>query len=376
MADNKIDKILNNYYYKPSKPAAFTGVDKLYKVLKADGHKIGKSKIRKWLAGQNVYTKHKPVYHKFKRSKVVVPAKYYQFDADTVSMTRYEKINKGFKYFLVIIDILSRYAWTHPLKSLTGKEMVKALKSVVQKNPKHFRFDGGSEFQNKDVKKYLENLGIHQFQTLNDKKANYVERLNKTIKSKLMKHMFYKHNRDWVDVLPAITDSYNNTYHRSIKMTPAQALKTDNATLWLKQYSLKGKKTEHKKKLKNGLSQRTTKFRFKVGDTVKLSYNRSRFDRAYDDMWTDENFVITERNVDQNIAQYSIKDYNNDPVKGRFYEAELQKVNVANDSNPIYKIEKILKKRTKRGIKEVLVKWDGWSSKFNSWIAETEVQDI
>ena len=70
-----------------------------------------------------------------------------------------------------------------------------------------------------------------------------------------------------------------------------------------------------------------------------------------------------------------IKDWSNDPVKGMFYSAELQKVELK-DPNPEYKIEKIIKRRTRNKVKEVLVKWLGWHRKFNSWIPESEVKDI
>ena len=39
-------------------------------------------------------------------------------------------------------------------------------------------------------------------------------------------------------------------------------------------------------------------------------------------------------------------------------------------------VEKILKKRKRKNITEVLVKWKGWGNKFNSWIPEQDLQDI
>ena len=43
----------------------------------------------------------------------------------------------------------------------------------------------------------------------------------------------------------------------------------------------------------------------------------------------------------------------------------------------MYKIEEILKKRkNKSGQVEVLVRWKGWPSKFNSWIPENQIENI
>ena len=53
------------------------------------------------------------------------------------------------------------------------------------------------------------------------------------------------------------------------------------------------------------------------------------------------------------------------PLLVHFYEQELQKV----EDEDFFRLEKILKKRgTNRRNKEVLVKWRGYPSKYNSWI--------
>ena len=62
-------------------------------------------------------------------------------------------------------------------------------------------------------------------------------------------------------------------------------------------------------------------------------------------------------------------------IQGFFYEPELQLAYIGNDI--LYKIEEILKKRKKNcGEVEILMKWKGWPSKFNSWIPEKEVENI
>ena len=171
MAKFNIEQYLNGIYFDPNHPAAYSGLDKLHRYVKKDGHKISKSKIRNWLSKQSVYNKHKPVRYSFKRSRVIVPTKLYQFDSDTASMVQYSKNNAGYKYILVLIDILSRYAWTKPLKTLTGKEMVKALESIFDKTPQKLRSDMGTEYMNDNVKRYLELNKITHFQSLNEKKG-------------------------------------------------------------------------------------------------------------------------------------------------------------------------------------------------------------
>ena len=39
----------------------------------------------------------------------------------------------------------------------------------------------------------------------------------------------------------------------------------------------------------------------------------------------------------------------------------------------VYRIDKVLKKSTRSGEKEVYVKWKGYSNDFNSWIPERDI---
>ena len=72
---------------------------------------------------------------------------------------------------------------------------------------------------------------------------------------------------------------------------------------------------------------------------------------------------------------YELKDYNNEVIQGFFYEPELHLTYI--DSDILYKIEEVLKTRKKKGGEvEILVKWKGLPSKFNSWIPEKEVENI
>ena len=61
---------------------------------------------------------------------------------------------------------------------------------------------------------------------------------------------------------------------------------------------------------------------------------------------------------------YKIKDLEGEGVEGIFYESELQKV--LNEDN-VFKVESIIKTRTRNKQKEVLVKWLGYPDNFNSW---------
>jgi transposase InsO family protein len=162
----------------------------------------------------------------------------YQFDSDTADLSRYSSYNNGYKYILVVIDVFSKFVWTEPLKTKTSGEMIKALKTIFERAPRplKFRTDRGTEYCSKSVKSYFKTLGLEHFVTQNLGKSNYAERVIKTLRSRIAQYSNWKQTHQWIDVLPEITRSYNNTFHRSIKQSPASVTEKDNARLWQLQY--------------------------------------------------------------------------------------------------------------------------------------------
>ena len=375
MAAN-IDEYLQSIYYDPSHPASFSGLDKLYRYVKSIGKNISKGIIKKWLIRQAVYNAHKAVRRKFKQQRVVVPRKFYQFDVDTISMKRYKKQNNGYNYILVMIDVMSKFCWTYPLKTLQGVEMVKALSSLISQKVTKIRSDGGSEFDNQKVKEFMKIKKIDHFLTLNEQKANIAERMIKTLKSRLVKYMQHMNSHEWVKVLLQITAGYNKSYHRSIKMSPNDALNTDDITLWNTLYLPPADKKPVVTKVAGSKKKKKNPYKYKVGDIVKLSYFKGAFTKEYDEKWTNENFIITSRSTREGLPQYTIKSWDNTPIKGRFYSQELQRIELPDGDNAVYKIESILKKRKWKGKTQHFVKWLGWPKSYNSWVDAKELKDI
>ena len=184
--------------------------------------------------------------------------------------------------------------------------------------------------------------------------------------------MDQKQSHVWYTHLRAVTEAYNNSVHRSIKTTPQKATKLDDYILWNRLY---GPKPIPVKKVKKSEPPKTrSPYKLKVGDQVKLTFIKHVFSREYGERWTSEFFFITTRSVKQGLPLYTLKDWNNDPIQGTFYEKELQIVRT--DDETKYNIEKIIKKRTRKGVREVFVKWQGWRDNFNTWIPESEAQGI
>ena len=197
-----------------------------------------REQIKKWLHKQEDVAVHREERTKFKRRRVVAPFVDYQWDVDTANMEYYAKENDGYNYFLLAIDIMSKYVWTVALRTRTGKEMVQAFRRIFAqgRKPTRVRSDKGTEFVNIDVKQLLKKEDVKYFVTQNLVKASYAERSVKTIKSRIVHYMTHKQTHRWLDVLPKVTESYNKAYHRSIKRAPASVKSNDSVTLWKQIY--------------------------------------------------------------------------------------------------------------------------------------------
>lgn len=364
------EKYLSSIYYDPKHAGAYAGLDKLYRAVRKEGKFVlGRKKIEDWLTKQEDYAVHRETRAIAKRPRVLSPVVDYQWDIDTAYMAQFKKDNDGFAYFVLAIDILSKYVWTVPLKTTTGEEMVQALTRIFAsgRQPQHIRTDGGSEYQNTKVKAFLKKKSIGLFVTRNTVKTNFSERAIKTIKGRLMRYLTHQQSRRWIEVLPEITQSYNNTYHRSIKRTPKSVKPSHSVELWKLQY-------DH---VPTPARQRRSppidgNYKFNIGDLVRVSFLRRAFQREYDERFSRELFVITERFMRDGIPQYRLKDYAGEIVSGTFYQNQIRKAY----EQAVYLVDKVLKRRKKAGQTQVLVHWRGWPSKYDSWVNKDDVRHL
>ena len=87
------------------------------------------------------------------------------------------------------------------------------------------------------------------------------------------------------------------------------------------------------------------------------------FRKGYAGSWSEDIFTVFERHPTFPVT-YGIRDANGEPIKGKFYEMELQKVTPPE----FYKVEKILKTRRIGGRVRYFVKFQGYPDSMNSWI--------
>ena len=206
-------------YETPSLRGSLGGVARL-----AQAHGVPVARARAKLQGLLSYTLHKPRRRRFPTLPVVVHGMDDQWVADLVEMQPLKKWNRGMRYLLTVVDVLSKYAWVEPLKTKTGVAVAAAFERILKRargrHPVRLQTDAGKEFYNRTFQTLMTRRKIHHFSTYEDTKASVVERFNRTLKERMYRYFTARNTYRYVAALPALVQGYNVTKHRSIGMPP------------------------------------------------------------------------------------------------------------------------------------------------------------
>lgn len=357
----KTHQHLETLYYDANSPAAFTTVEPLFRLARERGLKITRRTIKDWLKEQDTYTLHRPARRRFIRNRVLVGGIDSQWQADLVDMAALSKHNDGYRYLLTCIDILSKYAWVIPIRTKTGANLIAAFKAIFTsgRRPLYLQTDEGTEFLNRPFQQFLKQNKVHFFHTWNETKASVVERFNRTFKGRMYKYFTANNTRRYLDAVPALVEGYNQAYHRSIRRAPVDVTVKNQKEVWETLYPARPTAKTHPI--------------FRVGDHVRISKVKGRFEKSYLPNWSTEIFRITQRHA-RDPTVYTLEDLNGEVLQGTFYGYELQRV--VKTAEAYYHVEKVLDTRTTRGKTQHLVKWLGWPASFNSWIPATDVKRL
>ena len=246
------------------------------------------------------------------------------------------------------------------------------------------------------MSKYLKSLNIRHYYALNETKSGYCERVIRTLKMRLNKIMLFNQDLVWLPHLQDVTYAYNNATHRILGQKPSAISSQNEDESRLRQYvNTKGATFIQKLKTQNAAAdarpstsdikpstpsttqhstdaqtpthrpKRKKSYKFKKGDTVRISRLTHVFHKEHDERWSNELFRVAGRMTrTDNIQVYKLVDFKGDPVLGTFYAAELNAAREPSDG--VYMIEKLLRKKRVKGVMHQEVKWRGWPSKYNT----------
>ena len=165
------------------------------------------------------------------------------------------------------------------------------------------------------------------YNTYNETKASIVERLIRTLKTRMWRYFTAKKTMRYIDMLPDLVYSYNHSVHRSIKKNQSMLL-----LITKRKCGIHCTMT---------ICAKNVKYKFKIGDQVRISKIKRKFEKGYLPNFSKEIFTVSMQ-IPRDPPVYKLKDYDGEELKGTFYEKELQKVIKRND---VYEVEKVLKKR-------------------------------
>ncbi len=302
---------------------------------------------------------HAPARRNYSRRRVSLRGFKDLFQADLVEMIPYEKENSGYRYMLTVVDTFSKYAWARPVLKKDSRNVTNAMRDILQcpdgarfKPPRLLQTDQGKEFYNTTFRKMLEEFNISLYSTYSTKKANFVERWNRTIKNKMWKEFSARGSYRWIDLLPRLVADYNRSYHRSIKMAPSSVKLEDEGKL----LSLLTKTSPS--------TATPLKSKFKVGDIVRISRIKGVFEKGYTPNWSTELFKIKRVLLTRPVT-YTLEDLEGNPIMGGFYREELS----ATKYPDIYLVEKVIKTRGNKAY----VKFLGFDKRHDAWIPKKDI---
>lgn len=269
---------------------------------------------------------------------------------DLIDMQKHARANGGHRYILTVIDVLSKYAWTEPVRNKSAPTVAAAMEKVLKRasprRPNNVQSDEGLEFLNSQFAKLMKRHGINHYHTYSPLKASVCERLIRTLKTWLFKEFVVQGDYKWTKLLPHIVSRYNRRVHRTIGMRPVDVKDTDSKRLAHKLNSRPVPKATHKT-------------HFKVGDTVRISKYKTRFEKGYVRSWSTELFKVV--HVRRTVPPvYTLHDLKGNRISGTFYTEELQKTKYPDH----YLVERVLRRKGDK----VYVKWLGLDASHNSWI--------
>ena len=222
---------------------------------------------------------------------------------------------RSHRYVLVTIDNFSKFGWTIPLKNKNAQTIKDSFENILtnsKRKPNLIETDRGKEFYNNIFQDFLNKNNIKLCSRNSSYGAVFAERFNRTIRDLLKKIVFEQGDAKWIDILPTITEQYNNRRHTSTKLSPKDASLKKNEGFVYKNLLDKRKKVKPK---------------YEIGDLVRTADLKKTFSKGDTTNWSYKMYKITE------IINDTIPSYKIDNLKERYNESLLKKTELTMKEN-------------------------------------------
>ena len=203
--------------------------------------------------------------------------------------------NKGVKYLLVAVDVLSRFVRVQTMKTKYAKDTLQAFKKMIfpKNTSEKLWVDKGTDVGG-TFKNFCKEKSIEVYSTMSETKAAFAERAIQSLK-----HIIYRYIEDHGEKFifkPQFVSTMNCRINRSIGKSPRDVKNTDFLSI-----------------LYNKPLTKYRKLKFKVGDRVRISKNDIPFRKGYKPQFTDEIFKFSAVST-KKPPTYIIKDLDKEEI--------------------------------------------------------------
>lgn len=299
-------------YLKPRNPGALTALSGFM----ANNKYRDKQTVQDTLSELKAFTYHVPTRKNYKRRPVICPYIDYLWASDLIFYDKWAYHNKNHRYILVVIDCFSKFLFCRPLVKKTADAVHDAFVSIFKSTKRSCSLlwvDRGGEYYAKRVQTLLKKHKIKMYSTYSKLKSLVAERVIKTIKGRIARYLTHNNSKTWISALDEIVQSYNNTYHSSIKTSPSEVTIKNESEIWHNLYDrvVKAKKIKPK---------------YSVGSWVRISIKKIIFSKGYDQSWSSEVYKIKAIRDLHPVPVYTLEDIKGDELEGGFYQNEILKI--------------------------------------------------
>jgi hypothetical protein len=261
----------------------FLSVDKLYMKIKElySTYKITKKEIDKVIKEEST--------HQIHNQQKINPNDYNQitakkigfFQMDICDLSSYKSHNNGYRYILILVDIVSRYGFMEPMKTKSASEVYQAFMKIhyaceTEGNPLYATYsDQDSGFSKIEKNQHKFHYKMFFKQTKSYRGTGIVDARIKFLRSILEKHFTQSNSLNWINDIEKINININNTENKTIKEPPIK--------IW-----------EGKVKSKQVITENKPIDKFKVGMFIRVKNIDTGFSKTSTGIYSNKVYEIKE----------------------------------------------------------------------------------
>ncbi|MES2286718.1 MAG: transposase family protein [Bacteroidota bacterium] len=264
----------------------------------------------------NIYafSVHKPARRKYPTRAIILKGPREHFCVDLIDLQKYSRKNSGFNWLVTALDGFTKELFVQPVKKKTTQQVADAFALIIKQAKKPIRYvysDMGLEFIGKSFQDLMTKHNITHYVSKTKRKAAMCERVIKTLKQLLFKYFTHEKSTRWVEVLPKLVNSYNNTPHSSHGLKPNSIKPKDVDNVFHQLYAKLAQVPVPSPK-------------YKVGDRVRIAKSRLTFQKGYEQSFSDDVFKISSYVPGSHpVVSYKLETLSGEPVISSFVEQEL-----------------------------------------------------